>query len=189
MSSPVTTLMMGAIEAGGTIAQGNYGLEVAKAERKQLNRMASEELAVATRGMEAKAKEGRLLTSRVQAVASSSGGMATDDSVLDVIGNIAKEGNVQQRDVFRQGKVKADDLMYRGKVGVKNAKFARTQSRWAATGTMMAAAAKAAEQVAGAASGMPVANSGFSGAYAKYGQGAPTYSVSPGQQEPWYKWG
>ena len=185
MSSPVTTLMMGAIEAGSTIAQGNYAVEVAKAERKQLGRMASEELAVSTRGMEAKAKEGRLLASRVQAVSATSGGMATDDSVLDVVGNIAKEGNVQQRDIFRQGKVKADDLMYRGKVGVKNAKFNRTQSRWAAAGTMLAASAKAAEQVAGMGGG----GSGFSSAFGKYGMGMPQGSVSPSQQEPWYKWG
>ena len=84
MSSPVTTLMMGAMEVGGTLAQGNAQYEAAKAERKQLGRMASEELAVSTRGMEAKAKEGQLLASRVQAVSATSGGMATDDSVLDI---------------------------------------------------------------------------------------------------------
>lgn len=180
MSSPLTTLAMGAISAGGTIAQGQYGVDVAKAEQKQLSRMASEELAVATRGAEAKAKEGRLLTSRVQAVASSSGGMATDDSVLNVVGDIAKEGNVMQRGILRSGQVKADDLLYRGKVGVKNAKFGRTQARWAATGTMLEAAAKAAEQVAG----MPGAGKGFSSAFAKYGLGLP--NVSPSQQDSWY---
>lgn len=177
--------MMGAIEAGGTIAQGNYGVEVAKAEREQLSRMASQELAVATRGMEAKAREANLLQSRVQTVAAASGGGATDSSVLDVVGGIAREANVQQRDVLREGKVKADDLLYRGKVGVKMAKFNRTQSRWAAGGTMLQAAAKAAEQAAGMGGG----GSGFSSAFAKYGLGTPQGSVPPSQQQPWYKWG
>ena len=186
MSSPVTTLMMGAMEVGGTLAQGNAQYEAAKAERKQLGRMASEELAVSTRGMEAKAKEGRLLASRVQAVSATSGGMATDDSVLDIIGNIAKEGNVQQRDIFRQGKVKADDLMYRGKVGVATAKFNRTQSRWAAAGIAMNSVAKAAEQMAGVGGG----GSGFNtAAFGKYGGGAPSgdYGApSSGAGNPWY---
>jgi hypothetical protein len=187
MSSPLTTLAMGAISAGGTIAQGNYQYEVAKAEQKQLGRMASEELAVATRGAEAAAKEGRLLTSRGQTVAASSGGMATDDSVLNLIGGIAQETSVRTRGNLREGQVKADDLLYRGRVGRAGAKFQRGLSRWEAAGTMLSAASKAAEQVAGAATGTPVANSGFSGAFAKYGSGIPTYEVSPSQQSPWYQ--
>jgi hypothetical protein len=181
--------MMGAIEAGGTIAQGNYGLEVAKAERKQLNRMASEELAVATRGAAAAAKDARLLTSRGQALSAASGGMATDDTVLNLIGDIAKESNVQQRGILRTGQVKADDLMYKGKVGVKSAKFDRTLSRWSAGGTMLQAAAKAAEQ---AATGMGGGGGGFSSAFTKYGSGAPgggfssDYPVSSSAYSAWY---
>ena len=191
MSSPLTTLAMGAIEAAGTIAQGNYQLEVAKAERKQLNRMASEELAVATRGAEAAAKEGRLLTSRGQAVAASSGGMATDDTVLNIVSDIAKESNVRQRGILRTGQVKADDLMYRGRVGVKGAKFQRGLSRWAAGGTMLQAAAKAAEQVAAGAAGMPSSSGSFSSAFTKYGSGAPggfnsDYPVSSSAYDSWY---
>lgn len=186
MSSPLTTLMIGAIEAGGTLAQGNYGVAVARAEQKQLGRMASEELAVATRGAAAKAKEAQLMTSRVQALAADSGGGATDDTVLNITGEIAKEGNVQQRDILRTGQVKADDLLYRGRVGVAGAKFQRGLSRWAAGGTMLASAAKAAEQVAGMGGG---SGSGFSSAFMKYGAGQPQASVSPSQQVPWYRWG
>lgn len=183
MSSPLTTLAMGAIEAGGTLAQGNAGVDSAKMERKQLGRMASEEMAVASRGAAAKADEAELLASRVRAVAASSGGMATDDSVLDITGDIGRDANVQQRDILRGGRVKADDLLFRGGVGVANARHNRTMSRWEAGGTMMAAAAKAAEQVAGMGGGQ----SGFSGAFKKYGLGMPTASASPSQQKPWYQ--
>lgn len=192
MSSPVTTLMMGAIEAGGTIAQGNAQYEAAKLERRLMGRMASEELAVATRGAEAAAREARLLQSRGQAVAADSGAGATDDTVLNLIGDIAKESNVQQRGILRTGQVKADDLMYKGRVGVKSAKFQRTMSRWAAGGTMLQAAAKAAEQAAAGASGMPSSGGSFSSAFAKYGSGAPgggfssDYPVSSSAYSAWY---
>jgi hypothetical protein len=183
MSSPVTTLMMGAIDAGGTLAQGQYGVDAAKAERRQLQRMASEELAVATRGAAAKVDEAGLIQSRVQAVTAGSGGGATDDGVLEISGNIARDANVQTRDILRTGRVRSDDLMYRGNVGVNAAKLQRKMSRWAAGGTMLSAAAKAAEQVAGMGGG----GSGFSGAFAKYGLGMPQASVSPSQQKPWYQ--
>jgi hypothetical protein len=43
-------------------------------------------------------------------------------SDLELVGNIAREGNVQKRDILRSGQVKADDIMYRGNVGVASAK-------------------------------------------------------------------
>ena len=158
MADPITLMLIsagasavaGGVGAAGTIAQGNAQYAAAKSEREQLNRMASEELAVATRGMSEKARETRLLQSRGQAVAASSGGKATDSTVLEIMGNIAKESNVQQRDILRTGQVKADDLMYRGSTGVRVAKANRGISR------LMAGA-----QIASAASD----------AFAKYGQG------------------
>jgi hypothetical protein len=153
-----TALASGGIAAAGTIAQGNAQLEIAKAERKQLARMAAEELAVATRGAETKNKEVQGLKSRVQAVSASSGGMATDNSVLEVVGNIAKEGNVQTRDILRQGQVRGDDLMYRGRVGVNSAKLNRDLSRLTATGQVISAAGDA---------------------FSKYGQGLPSTSSAP----------
>jgi hypothetical protein len=134
-----TALASGGIAAAGTIAQGNAAYEAAKAEQKQLARLASEEMAVATRDAGSKAKEARLLQSRGQTVAASSGGMATDNTVLELMGDIAKDANVQTRDVLRTGQVKSDDLMYRGRVGVKNAKFNRGLARWTAAGQMISA--------------------------------------------------
>lgn len=166
LASAAASVAAGGIGAAGTIAQGNAQYAAAKNEREQMNRIASEELAVATRGTEAKAKEQRGLMSRVQAVGASSGGMATDDSVLNIIGNIAKEGSVQQRDILRSGQVKADDLMYRGKVGVASARHNKSLARWAAGGQMLSAAGDA---------------------FAKYGSGGPGTSVSPSQQsKPWW---
>jgi hypothetical protein len=159
-----TALAAGGIGAAGTIAQGNAALEAAKAERKQLNRMASEEMAVASRDASEKAREARLLQSRGQAVAASSGGMATDATVLELAGNIAKDANVQTRDLLRTGQVKADDLLYRGNVGVETARTNRKLSRLAAGGQIISAVG----QASGAAAP----------AFEKYGQGAPSSGTS-----------
>lgn len=165
--SAASSLVAGGIGAAGTIAQGNAEYAAAKSEQIQLNRMASEELAAASREAEAKGREAKGLTSRVQAVAASSGGMATDNSILENIGNIAKTANVQTRDILRSGQVKADDLMYRGRVGTASAKYNRGLARWTATGQMIGAVGDA---------------------FGKYGQGASIgTSVSPSQETaPWY---
>lgn len=165
--STAAGLASAGVSAAGTIAQGNAQLAAAKNERMQMNRVASEELAVATRQAEAKNREVKGLVSRVQAVAADSGGGATDDTVLNIAGNIAREGNVQTRDILRTGQVKADDIMYRGRVGVNAARQNRTLSRWAAGGQMIGAVGDA---------------------FAKYGSGGPGFGTAPSQQNaPWYK--
>jgi hypothetical protein len=164
-ASAAGSLAAGGIGAAGTIAQGNAALAAAKNERAQMNRIASEELAAATREAEAKNREVKGLQSRVQAVAASSGGRATDDTVLNILGNIAKEGNVQTRDILRTGQVKADDLMYRGRVGVNAARQNRGLSRWMAAGQMIGAAGDA---------------------FAKYGSGLPQARASAAASKSWW---
>lgn len=155
-----TALVSGGIAAAGTIAQGNAQMQAAKAEQQQLARMASEEMAVSTREAGAKAKEIRTLQSRGQAVAAASGAGATDETVLELMGNVARDGNVQTRDILRSGQVKGDDLMYRGRVGTSAAKVNRSLSRLTATGQMVSAA---------------------SDAFSKYGQGLPSSAGSTGK--------
>jgi hypothetical protein len=181
LASAAASLAAGGIGAAGTIAQGNAQYAAAKNERTQMNRMASEELAVATRGAADKDREMKQLQSRGQAVAASSGGRATDETVLELVGNIAREGNVQKRDILRSGQVKADDIMYRGNVGVASAKHQKGLSKWAAGGQMLSAVADAAATGASA--------------YSKYGGGAPKttspmsdYSGRPWYDEPGYKY-
>jgi len=168
LASAAASLAAGGIGAAGTIAQGNAQYAAAKNERAQLNRMASEELAVATRGAAEKDREVKQLQSRGQAVAASSGGMATDNTVLELFGNLAREGNVQKRDILRSGQVKADDIMYRGNVGVAAAKHQKGLSKWAAGGQMLSAAGDA---------------------FAKYGSGMPAGAPKPDAPlvDPWYK--
>lgn len=160
-----TSLAAGGIGAAGTIAQGNAALAAAKNEQKQLARIASEELAAATRQAEAKGKEVKGVQSRIQAVSASSGGMATDDTVLNILGDVAREGDVQTRDILRTGQVKADDLTYRGRVGVNAARQNRSLSKLMAGGQMIGAVGDA---------------------FTKYGQGLELKQSLKGSTGAWY---
>lgn len=163
------------LAGAATIAQGNAEYAAAKAQQDNLNKMASEELAVATRAADQKARETKLLQSRGQAVAAASGGGALDPTVMEIAGNVARDANVQERDLLRTGQVKANDLMYQGAVNVANAKANRGLSRLVAGG-----------QIAG---GVADALSTGASAYAKYGGSGP--ASAPGSpstgSDVWYR--
>lgn len=112
----------GALSAAGTIAQGRANVAAAKTEQMMLNQQAGEAQAIAGRDASAKKRETDTLLSNLQATAASSGGMGTDGTVLDLAGEIARTGNVQGRELLRQGEETANQTRYRGRLGVANAK-------------------------------------------------------------------
>lgn len=158
------------VSAMGTIAQANAAVSAAKAEQKQLSHMAAEKQAVATRDAQSRAREARLLLSRQQAVAASSGGGATDPTVMELAGGIAREANVGQREAVRQGQEEGRMLNYKGYIGVKNAEAQKSAAMFGAFASVF---------------------SGVTGAFAKYGSGMPTaYSAAPSQASvPSYYYG
>lgn len=168
MADPITLTMMGlslasgAMSAAGTIAQGRAGVAAAEADRANLGAQAADTMSAATRNAQDKDREARLLMSSAQATAAASGGSATDPGVLDLIGGIAREGNVQSRELVRQGQEQSNQLLYRGKLGVSAAKQNQSLGYLAAGGQLL---------------------SGVSGAFSKYGSGMPTLSSGG---SPWY---
>ena len=159
--------ILGLVSAGiglaGTIAQGKFAEAQARNDQMQLNQMAAQERAVASRDAQAKNKEGSLLLSKQQAIAASSGGGATDPTVMELAGDIKKETNVQSRELMRQGLEKGQMLDYKGKVGVD---MARAQSRISMLGGIGNLIGGVAENFGG-----------ISDAFSKYGRGLPTASA------------
>jgi hypothetical protein len=149
----------------GAQSQAKFIEAQAKNEQQQLNRMSAEEKAVASRDAQAKSKETSLLLSRQQAVAAASGAGATDPTVLELAGDLAKEGNVQSRELMRQGLEKGQMLEYRGTVGRQMAKSQAKMTRLAGWGSMIGGFADAANTFA---------SSGGTSAFGKYGGGMPT---------------
>lgn len=157
MADPITLAAIaavgaGAVNAAGTIAQGNAAVAAANANRANLGAQAADTVAAATRAAEEKDHEAKLLMSTTQANAAASGGSATDAGVLDILGGIAQKGNVQSRELVRQGQEQGNQLRYQGKLGVWNAKNNQRLGYLAAGGQLL---------------------SGVSDAYTKYGSGTP----------------
>lgn len=155
MADPVTIAALTAIAGGGlaaagTIAAGNAAADAARQEQKQLNQMAAEERAVASRNKAAVDLRTRQLLSRGQAVAAASGGMATDPTVLQLMSGITTEGEVQKAEAMRQGIEAGKSLEYKGRLGV--------------------AAAKTNQKIGYLTAGGQVL-SGISDAFSKYGAG------------------
>lgn len=172
MASPVITLFSGAMQAMGTIAEGNANLASAKAEQKNLSRMATGELAAATHAMAAQSRATQLLQSRGQAVAAASGGGALDETVLELTGNIARDASVERGGMLAVGQTRANDLLYKGKIGVTQAEFNKRMGYVTAGGQILSAAADAASMT--------------STAYGKYGMGGPNGGATAADAKPWW---
>lgn len=98
------------LSAGGEIAGGIIGSNVAEAESRALRQQAAQERAAAQREAIRRAREARLLISRQRAVASASGGSATDPTVLDLMGEAAAEGAYQKAVALFEGEARARGL-------------------------------------------------------------------------------
>jgi hypothetical protein len=131
------------VSAAGSIAAANAQVAAAKAEQLQLNQIAAEKVAIATRRIADKDREKKLLMSRGQAVAASSGGGATDPTVLELMGGIEKTAFVQQGEMLAQAQTAANLDRYQGRVGVAVAKANRTASTIGAIGGALAGGTEA----------------------------------------------
>ena len=113
----VATVAGGAIQAAGTIMGGNAAADAGKAQRgaqyfkaAQEEQAAQESRAAAQRGSLDKARESRLLLSKLQANAAASGGGASDPTVLDLAGGIAGRGEYESLMEMYKGENRARGL-------------------------------------------------------------------------------
>jgi hypothetical protein len=83
------------VSAAGTILTGAQSRAASKMEAREMERLAKEERAAASRKANEKRRQMNLLLSRSQAVAADSGSGATDPTVLATEGGIAQEGEYQ----------------------------------------------------------------------------------------------
>lgn len=103
------------IAAAGTVvsavAQQNAGKQAqmnADFEADQYEKQANEELAYSQREAEKAKREARYLQSRATAVAASSGGGATDPTVINLIGELEEEGELNRLTALYNGEQRAN---------------------------------------------------------------------------------
>lgn len=134
-----TALLLGgaALGAGGAIAEGTSQANALNAEAAAMDKRANEEKAAAQREAIQRRRQASVLLSRQQAVAASSGGTATDPTVLDVMGDTAAEGQYQSDVALYQGDVAAAGLQDQAAINRARARQARLAGFINAGSTML----------------------------------------------------
>lgn len=99
-----------AIGAYSAYAQGEAAKNAADFEAKQMERNASEARAVAQREAVEQRRRATLAQSRALAVASASGAGALDNTLVDLIGDIGAEGELNSRSALYSGESRASGM-------------------------------------------------------------------------------
>lgn len=113
-----------ALSGVGSIVGGIAQSNAMEAQAKAAERQASEERAASQREAIQRSKEARLVMSRQQAVAASSGAGATDPTVLKLMGDVAGQGYVNSQAAIYEGES-------RGRALEDQAAISRMQGRQA----------------------------------------------------------
>lgn len=119
-----TTLLSGAAAGYQAIssskamnAQAAADTQKARIEGEWADRRAGEERAAAQRTALTEKRKADLAQSRLTAVAGASGSGAADPTVLDLWGDIGKEGQLNQQNVTAAGEQRASGLEFQGDLG------------------------------------------------------------------------
>jgi hypothetical protein len=124
---PILTAVGAVVSAAGSIMAGNAQAAQQKFQAQQLDMKAKEERAGATRQAADQAKQQDLIISRQRALAAASGGSATDPTILDLMGDTAAQGYVQQQTTLGMGENQArgyEDAAASARASAKSARMA-----------------------------------------------------------------
>jgi hypothetical protein len=105
-------LIGGLISAAGSIVGGIAANNQAKAQAKAMEVRAGEERAVSQREAIRRSKEAKMVMSRQQAVAASSGGGAGDPTVVNLMSGVGAEGKYQSGVALYEGETKGRGLEF-----------------------------------------------------------------------------
>lgn len=126
----------GLMSAEGTLAAGEGEKEAAYAEANQMETQAGQVRAQSQRAAVEDRRQGRLAQSRAQALAAASGAGATDPTVLNIIGDLEKEGEYRALSDLYAGDSQAQSLEYGAKVRRKTGKQIQGAYQMQAAGTL-----------------------------------------------------
>jgi len=112
MTGIETALLIGGsvLGAAGSVIGGIQAQQQADYQAKVQRRQAEEARAASQREAIRRAREARYVLSRQQAIAAASGGSATDPTVLDLMGDVAGEGEYQKAAALYEGNARGSSL-------------------------------------------------------------------------------
>jgi len=168
MAAPISIGLMvvsTALTAASAIQQGNAADVQAQAQQQMLNSRAlqadmkaNEERALTQRSANEERRQAELSTSRAQALTAASGGSTLDPSIVNLMGDLAAEGDYNAGIETFQGESRARDLEF----GAELDRYSGVQERKAGKAARKAGFLKAGATVLKGGSSM----------YSKYGSGA-----------------
>jgi hypothetical protein len=133
----IGSLAATAVSAVGTIAAGRAQKQAADHRAAQLEVEAKQERATAQQDALAVARKKRLELSRLQAQAAASGFGAADPTVLDLAGEAAKYGTLQQQLARYGGDVRAETLISSAEASRAQGTAAMRNASFNAAGTIL----------------------------------------------------
>lgn len=133
-------------------AQADADTQKARIEGEWADRRAGEERAAAQRGAMTEKRKADLAQSRLTAVAGASGSNADDPTVLDLWGDIGKEGQLNQQNVTAGGEQRAGGLEFQADLGNWTADANARIKRSSATSTLIGGMLGAGSTIAGGVS-------------------------------------
>lgn len=134
----IPLLLIGSlVSAKGAMDEGNAANSMAQSQANQLNANALTTRASAERTAIEDRKQAALLESRAQAVSAASGGGATDPTVLNVVGDIHKQGEYNALNALYNGDVRAQQLNNSADLERQQGRQAKAAGRMKAVGTVL----------------------------------------------------
>lgn len=154
MADPVMWMSVAstALNAGGSLYQGNQAKKAADSEARQIEYRAGQERAASQRQAEEQRRQARLAMSRAQAVA---GGGGSDQTVVDLIGDMAAEGELRALTSIYEGDDRAFGLEQQAAARRREGKAARTAGYINAVSSVLRGGQSMFKKYGGGDSGMP----------------------------------
>lgn len=126
--------------ASSQLQGGDAARKMAGYEAGQLRSNANNAIAASQRTALEERRKTNLLNSRVQAVAASSGGGATDPTVLNIMGDIAGQGEYNALTELYNGQSQADYLRSEANARIREGKIAQSAAKTNAFSTVLSGA-------------------------------------------------
>jgi hypothetical protein len=133
----------GALKAGGTIIGAKGEARQLRAQADQLDIKAGQERASAQRDAMEQQRQARLVSSRALAVAAASGAGADDPTVVNIMANIAGEGEYRALTSLYSGETDARALEAEATARRQEAKNTKKAAKFSAIGSIIGGASDA----------------------------------------------
>lgn len=167
--SGVSTVLGGVTQYQAMNAQAEAGRRQADMQGQWQERQAQESRAAAQRGAARNLKQAAFAQSRLKAVAGASGSGVDDPTVMDLWGDVEKEGRVNAGNTMAAGEQKAAGLNYQADLGRWGADANGAIKEASATGTLIGGLLSGGGRMVGGFGG-----NGFGAMSARYADPNPT---------------